>query len=213
MSGDRERGAGPQRCGAFGAAGAGRTLHGKPAALSRPRQTPEGGRAGLRLGRRAAAGSGACSPPRSELHPTLRRLHVPAAQRGLGAPGCVSRAGPGPKNRSYFPGNGGEDDGQELRPVRNPRPGGCVGGSCFVRRWGWRSLLGSGSEPSIARRVSGCISIHRTPAAGPISRQLDSGFKYRSCVYAGQSGVELGGQQGPEMIEAYKYTTAEIFST
>lgn len=156
-----------------------------------------------------AAGSGACSPPRAELHATFRRLHVPAMQRGLGDLGCVSRAGPGPKNRSYFPGNGGEDDGQELRPVRNPRPRGV----CFVRRRGWQSLLGSGSEPSIARRVSGCISIHRTPAAGPISRPLDSGFKYRSCVYAGQSGVELGGQQGPEMIEAYKYTTAEIFST
>ena len=181
---------GCKRCAAFGSAGAGSTLlHGKPATPSRRRQPPEGGRGGLRLGIRAAAGSASCSPPRSELHRTLRRLHVPAARRGLGAPGCVSRAGPGPKNRSCFPGNGGED-GRGLRPVRNPRSRGFAlfgdraGGPC--------SALGL-SHRSRARFPAALLSTGPgLPGPSP-ARSLNSCLKYPSCIYAGQSGVELGG--------------------
>lgn len=79
LSGDRE----PAPAAAVGAGHS--LLHGKPAARPAPSQTREGGLWGLRLGIRAAAAAGACSPPCAELHRNLRRLHAPAAQRAGGS--------------------------------------------------------------------------------------------------------------------------------
>ena len=77
-----------------------------------------------------------------------------------------------------------------------------VPGVCFVRRVkpAAPALLGGLSHRS--RRVSGCISIHRTQTVATISRLLGSVFKYPTCAHADQSGVELSGW----MITA-KHTT------
>lgn len=192
-----ERGAGCSRAGRPGTAGAGRWLRGgKPATRSRRRQTRKGGHSGLSLEEEAAAGPGACNPPRVELHWRLRRLRVPAAQGVSGAPGRASRAGPGPKNRSFFPRNGGRMGGGS-HLSRTQDPGGLL---CSQSEAGCPCSAAGLSHRS--RRGSACISIHRTQTAGTIAHLLGSVFKYPTCVYADQSGVELGGW----MITA-KYTT------
>lgn len=98
-----ERGAASSIAGRPGGAGAGLTLRGgKPATRSQQTQTRKGSHSDLQARDPRGSGVRGLRPPRVGSHRNRRRLHVPASQRGLWSPQCVSRAAPGLRTAPTF---------------------------------------------------------------------------------------------------------------